>query len=202
MSPNYKVLIFLVLAVSGLSHPQQDASTAFDRCRIVTSSDLTDGKAPTFAAYRAATAQVSASPRLDLKSGPTARMYRTVLRQEIAQGPNFAGHYRVAVWGCGSSCAMFAVVNLNSGRVITPEGFSVTSAVYFGVDDQKLFPDSQSEDGLFGFRKDSRLLVVLGDLDEDESREGAFYFVLDAERLRLVHSTLVRKDCEKLREKH
>jgi len=94
---------------------------------------------------------------------------------------------------------MFAVVNLNTGRVITPEGFSVTSSVYFGADDQKVFPESQSESGLFGFRKDSRLLVVLGDLDEDESREGAFYFVLDAERLRPIHSTVVQKDCENLR---
>jgi hypothetical protein len=126
-------------------------------------------------------------------------MYRTLLRQEVTRGPNFAGHYRVAVWGCGSSCAMFAVVNLNTGRVITPKGFSATSSVYFGVDDQKVFPESQSRDGLFAFRKDSRLLVVLGDLDEDESREGAFYFVLDAERLRPIHSTVVEKDCENLR---
>ena len=52
-----------------------------------------------------------------------------------------------------------------------------------------------------GFRNDSRLLVILGDLDEDESREGAFYFVLDNERLRLIHSTPVKKNCENLRDK-
>jgi len=196
-----KASVFLVLAMSGHSLAQQDVPSAFDKCRIVTSSDLTDGKAPTFAAYRASVAQVSDSPKLDLKSNSTARMYRTVLRQEISQGPNFAGHYRVAIWGCGSSCAMFAVVNLSTGRVITPEGFSATSAVYFGIDDQKVFPESQSQSGLFGFRKDSKLLVVLGDLDEDENREGAFYFILEDERLRLIHSTLVEKDCEKLREK-
>jgi hypothetical protein len=71
--------------------------------------------------------------------------------------------------------------------------------VYFAVEDQKVFPDSQSEDEVFGFRDDSKLLVLLGDLDEDESRQGAFYFVLDHERLRLVHSTPVEKDCENLR---
>jgi hypothetical protein len=128
-------------------------------------------------------------------------MYRTVLRSEIAKGSNFAGHYRVAVWGCGSSCSMFAVVNLITGRVITPEGFSYTSGVHFGVDNQKAFPESQRDYWLLGFAKDSRLLVVLGDLDEDESREGAFYFVLDHERLRLIHSTPVKKNCENLRDK-
>jgi hypothetical protein len=96
---------------------------------------------------------------------------------------------------------MFAVVNLKTGRVITPQGFTAASTVYFGTEDEKAIPDSQSEDGVLGFRKDSRLLVILGDLDEDESREGAFYFVLDHERLRLVHSTVVEKNCEHLRVK-
>ena len=64
---------------------------------------------------------------------------------------------------------------------------------------KKLFLDSQSEYGLLAFTKDSGLLVVLGDLDGDESREGAFYFVLEREQLRLIHSTPVKKNCEPLR---
>jgi len=183
------------------SPQQDDLASSFDKCRTVTTEDIADKRAPTFAAYRVPSPETIESPRLDLQSNPSARMYRTVLRQEISQGPNFAGRYRVAVWGCGTSCAMFAVVNLSTGRVITPEGFSHTSAVYFGTEEQIVFPESQSGMGLFGFRKDSKLLAVLGDLDEDENREGAFYFVLENERLRLIHSTLVEKDCEKLREK-
>jgi hypothetical protein len=182
--------------------PQHDdLPSAFDKCRIVTSADLADKRAPTFASYRVTVPQVSDNPKLDLKSNPTARMYRTVLRREIAQGPNFAGHYRFAIWGCGSSCAMFAVVNLNTGRVIAPEGFYATSTVYFEAEDKKFFRGSQSGDEVFGFRKDSRLLGILGDLDEDESREGAFYFVLDHERLRLIHSTPMKKNCKKLSDK-
>jgi hypothetical protein len=96
---------------------------------------------------------------------------------------------------------MFAVVNLKTGSVISPDGFSHTSGVDFGVESWDVLPQSQRDAGLFGFRKDSRLLVVLGDLDEDQSREGAFYFVLDHERLRLIHSTPVEKDCENLRDK-
>jgi len=187
--------------VPGLQAQRDDSPSAFDKCRIVTTEDLVDKEAPVFAAYRVASPETVENPNLDLKSSPTARMYRTVLRREIARGPNFAGHYRVAVWGCGSSCSMFAVVNLNTGRVITPEGFSHTSGVYFGVDNQKLFPESQKNYWLLGFTKDSRLLVVLGDLDEDESREGAFYFVLDHERLRSIHSTPVKKNCENLRDR-
>ncbi len=196
-----KAVLDAVVKSRQYSPQQDDLASAFDKCRTVTTEDVADKGAPTFAAYRVPSPGAIENPRLDLKSNPTARMYRTVLRQEISQGPNFAGKYRVAVWGCGTSCAMFAVVNLSTGRVITPEGFSSTSAVYFGTEEQIVFPESQSGMGLFGFRKDSKLLAVLGDLDEDESREGAFYFVLENERLRLIHSTLVEKDCEKLREK-
>jgi hypothetical protein len=178
---------------------QDDFPSAFDKCRTVTTEDIIDKRAPTFDAYRATSPETVEKIHV---STCTARMYRTVLRREIAKGPNFAGHYRVAVWGCGSSCSMFAVVNLNTGRVITPEGFSHTSGVYFGVENQKVFPKSQRDYWLFGFTKDSSLLVILGDLDEDENREGAFYFVLDHESLRLIHSTPVRKNCENLRIKH
>lgn len=192
---------FDAIAKSWKYLPIDDIQSTLDKCRLVTSADLADAKAPTFASYRVTVPEVSSTPKLDLKSNPIARTYRTVLGQEIARGPNFAGHYRVAIWGCGSSCAMFAVVNLNTGRVITPNGFQATGTVHFDVDDKKFFRGSQSEDEVIGFRKDSGLLVILGDLDDDESREGAFYFVLENEHLRLVHSTPIMKHCENLRAK-
>ena len=167
---------------------------------MVTASDLVDKKAPTFAFYRVMVPQALNKPKLDLQSNPVAKEYRTVLRQEIARGPNFAGHYRLAGWGCGSSCTMFAVINLNTGRVITPNGFSSTSGVHFGVDEaQQLLPGSESEYCLLAFKKASRMLVVFGALDEDDSREGAFYFVLNHERLQLIRKTIVKKDCDELR---
>jgi hypothetical protein len=201
MKWNHEATVLVACAALILPHYQQDAPSAFDQCRTVVSSDLIDGKAPSFAAFLVAVPQIADIPKLDLKSSPTARMYRTLLRREISKGPNFAGYYRVAIWGCGTSCANFAVVNLKTGRVITPEHIYATSTVYFGLGDQAVFPDSQSGDEVFGFRKDSKLLVILGDLNEDEGREGAFYFVLDDERLSLIHSTLVKKDCESLRRK-
>jgi hypothetical protein len=201
MNWNHEATALLACAVLVLRHSKQDVPSAFDKCRMVTSADLTDRKAPSFAAYRVPIPQMAETPNLDLKNSPTARMYRTLLRQEVSKGPNFAGHYRVAISGCGTSCANFAIVNLEAGRLIELEGFYATSTVYFGLDDKAVFPDSQSQDLAFGFRADSKLLVILGDLNEDESHEGAFHFVLEAEKLRLIHSTLVKKDCEKLHRK-
>ena len=33
------------------------------------------------------------------------------------RGPNFAGHYTVAVWGCGTTCQSFAIINALTGDV-------------------------------------------------------------------------------------
>lgn len=189
----------LLVAILVPLRQKQDALSPFEECRLVTLADLKDAKAPSFVAYRVAAPKGARIAKLDLKSNSIAREYRTVLQQELADGPNFAGHYRLAAWGCGSACAMFAAIDINTGRVTTPDGFSHTSGVYFMVDDRQAFPESQSDSTLLAFRKDSRLLVVLGDLDEDESREGAFYFALENQRLKLVHTTPVEKDCERLR---
>jgi hypothetical protein len=65
---------------------------------MVAASDLADRNAPTFAAYPASVPKVFNKPKLDLKSNPTARMYQTLLRQEISQGPNFAGYCGMTIW--------------------------------------------------------------------------------------------------------
>ena len=54
---------------------------------------------------------------VDLSSNPTARSYRTRLRQGARKGPDFAGHYTVVSWGCGSNCESIAIVDALSGRV-------------------------------------------------------------------------------------
>ena len=46
------------------------------------------------------------------------RMYRTELREAAkTQKPNFAGHYILTYWGCGSTCVMGAVIDAKTGRV-------------------------------------------------------------------------------------
>lgn len=54
-----------------------------------------------------------------------ARMYGTVIREGSAEGPNFAGHYTVVLWGCGTSCVQFAIVDAATGAVYDPPYKSV-----------------------------------------------------------------------------
>jgi len=91
---------------------------------------------------------------------------------------------------------MFAIVNLKTGRVITPEDFSEVVGVRFYTDE--FLPNTDSDGWGFRHKADSKLLVVTGALlSETESKEGAFYFVLKDEQLRLIYSTVVRKDCKR-----
>jgi hypothetical protein len=48
---------------------------------------------------------------------PKARQFRTALRKSAAEGPNFNGHYRVATWGCGTTCMNWAVIDLIDGKI-------------------------------------------------------------------------------------
>jgi hypothetical protein len=189
-----RIAILCMLLISTAAFAQRDDLTPAEECRFVTSADLSDPKAPSFKNYPADPKEVVLDPKLDLTSNPIARMYRTVLRQEIAKGPNFAGHYRVASWGCGTSCAMFAVVDLKTGRVMTTREFFALSGDYLAADD--FLRGTKSDDWGFRYKNDSSLLVVLGAPNEDESKAGAYYFILQGERLRLIHTTRVVKKCE------
>ncbi|PYQ28750.1 MAG: hypothetical protein DMF56_13785 [Acidobacteria bacterium] len=57
----------------------------------------------------------------DVRTG-RAHHYRTRLREEAKEGANYDGHYRVAMWGCGSNCMEWAVIDLATVKVwMAPE---------------------------------------------------------------------------------
>ncbi len=124
--------------------------------------------------------------KLDRPANPVlatrdAREFRTMLRQAAVKGPNFAGHFTVAVWGCGSACTDFGIIDVKSGRVFfAPDlrGISTFRVVE---------PDSQEPEynGL-RFRTGSRLLVVLGAPREDEARDGVAFYEWTGTELKLL----------------
>ena len=185
---------FLSLAICVVVLCDLSGRAQNERWCFVDSNDLTDRSAPTFQRYRTGSPPAFLSAPLDLQSNPLAKRYRTVIREEMTHGPNFAGQYRVAVWGCGTSCARFAVVNLRTGRVITLKGTDGLSYVDFNTDN--FLKETDSESYGFRFKKDSGLLVLVGTLIPHHSvkgkvEEGASYYVLKDEELHFIHRTPV-----------
>jgi hypothetical protein len=112
-----------------------------------------------------------------------ARRYRTVIRQGAREGPNFAGHYTIATWGCGSGCVQFAIVDAKTGAVYLPR-FYVVARMHFDEETQE--PDEPLQ-----FRIDSKLLIVSG--SRNEKNEGIYYYSWDGRRLALIKSATFKK---------
>jgi hypothetical protein len=95
------------------------------------------------------------------------RMYRTNLREAARGKPNFAGHYIVTTWGCGSGCVMGGVIDAKTGRV-TMIPFTLCC---WPVD----VPDDFEP---VVYHLDSNLVVFDGARNEKESDTGKHYYVL------------------------
>lgn len=54
---------------------------------------------------------------VDFGSWPEAYTFRTRIRDAVAQGPNAAGRYTVASWGCGTLCQASAVIDAVTGEI-------------------------------------------------------------------------------------
>jgi hypothetical protein len=107
-----------------------------------------------------------ANPAIPRIEGREAKLYRTQIRRAARKPADFAGHLRVARWGCGTCCQQFAIVDLRTGKVSFP-GFTISC----GLNPRD---PVQSDAGLF-YRADSRLFVVSG--IRNEGREtGVWYY--------------------------
>ncbi len=47
-----------------------------------------------------------------------AAEFKTHITEAVGKGPNFAGKFAVAQWGCGTGCQGHAIVNVESGKLI------------------------------------------------------------------------------------
>lgn len=113
-----------------------------------------------------------ASVRLD---SAKARMFRTRLREDSRTGPNFAGHYTVVIWGCGTGCAQMGIVDSKTGRVYFPP------VEWMDIIDME---DEQSR--AYHFRLDSKLLVITKAKYDMQHSYTAFYYLFDNNRFRLL----------------
>lgn len=110
----------------------------------------------------------AATPRL---ADPLSRRYRSALRVAALGKPNFAGHYIVSQIGCGAGCIRLAVIDRVSGRITW---FPSTISGW---------PLEVTEP--LAFRRDSRLMVVQGMLNEQEPTTMRQY-VFDGSRFSLL----------------
>ena len=121
---------------------------------------------------------------LNLRSHRLARKFRTSIREQLhEEGINFAGHYTVAVMGCGTGCSITAIVDARNGRAYFPRVFEGWTSE---IGDYQ-FGDSED---IRTFRVNSRLLRVVGrprlSSDERWGPSGIYYYEWTNNQLRQV----------------
>jgi PAS domain-containing protein len=123
------------------------------------------------------------TPAPAIISHPGARLFRTMIKEQAKAQPNFAGHYRLATWGCGSDCQGLALIDARTGKVyFNPRALNVA-----GV-------PNQDEERL-QFRADSRLMIISGSVDgfhryQDKAK---FYYEWRNNHFRLIRKTRIKK---------
>jgi hypothetical protein len=121
---------------------------------------------PQFEGYRI-TETFAGTPAQPILATPEERNYRSRIRNGVSTGsgvwygnwkspvrgkaPNFAGHYLVIRWGCGSQCVMMATVDAKTGVVYGPP-LSDPGSLYVPLDN---LSDMEVD-----FRPDSSLLIL------------------------------------------
>lgn len=125
---------------------------------------------PVAAVYKGAPAPPALRTRL-------ARLYRTTIREAAKGGPNFAGHYTIALWGCGSDCWGMALVDEINGNVFEGPA-EVVSAPPVAE-----HPDAPESRGPV-FQIDSRLLIIHGCPGETDC--GSYYYEWTGARFKLL----------------
>jgi hypothetical protein len=161
-----------------------------DDCMIATNAIAQP--TPSFADFPAPPEKIGKPAPVDLSSHPEAREFRTQIRSDARAGPNFAGHFTVVGWGCGSACLQWGVVNAATGAVWFEPGLSVVSVDHV-ADESRPAPGVDMDFYNLRFRLDSRLLIVLGAPQEDEAREGVGYYLWDGRTFALL-KFIPRKD--------
>lgn len=109
-----------------------------DKCSDLKEEDFAKYYKYKFEDYPADPKMEKPSRSLNLRSNSIGLEYRTAITIAYKEGPNFAGHYTVVTWGCGTGCQNQVVVDHLTGNILDAV---ITSS--YGID----------------YKKDSRLLV-------------------------------------------
>ena len=103
---------------------------------------------------------------------PGDRLFRTKIREGALKGPNFAGHFTIADWGCGAGCVSIAIVDAKDGRIYG----APFKALAWGMAFMKEEP--------LAYKLDSRLLIVRGCPEEENC--GIYFYEWTGTQFKLI----------------
>lgn len=139
-----------------------------------------NSRQPSFNSYRAAVEKARAKS-INFTNNAGARTFRTRLSEALGDGVNFAGHYIVAGWGCGTGCISGAIIDARNGNVYWPLPLYALGVWYEG---------NSYVDKPVDYRKNSRLLIITGSPgvkdNEPDKPNGKYFYEWQGDQLKLI----------------
>lgn len=152
-------------------------------CCLTSFARAQDGATPGFGDY-AAPVYKGRAAALKLTT-PQTRSYRTRLREGARRAVNFAGHYKLHTWSCGTGCLQTAFIDAKSGEVFFPEELNGFILCFFESE-----PVAHELEDSLQFQKGSRLVVMSGypmsERGKDEPKKGLYYYEWTGTELKLL----------------
>tara|TARA_R110000772_G_scaffold190758_2_gene301559 strand:- start:1389 stop:2927 length:1539 start_codon:yes stop_codon:yes gene_type:complete len=140
---------------------------------------------PAFSDYKVAQSN-SVLNAVDLSSHPDAINFRTRLEDNINSAANFAGHYILTSWGCGTMCQMNALIDVLTGEVLFPADFTSSYGSCFKADSNLVILNPIDEFYLDSFDGEPPSWFKVG------------YYLWDGQEMQLLseNQQVVLEDCE------
>lgn len=136
-----------------------------------------DSKEPRFEDYPADVV-THLRPAVPMFKTGGQRQFRTAIRESLKKSVNFAGHYTIAEWGCGSGCVQMAVVDLQTGDVYDgPFGALPKARI-------SLLPDVEADQTGIFYQQDSSLFIARGCPNEKDC--GAYFYEWTGTQFKLL----------------
>lgn len=106
---------------------------------------------------------------------PEAKLFQTTITEQSSEGPNFAGHYTVATWGCGTECQGFAIIDAITGEIVEYEpsiDHQVSEGLSHSLDSNLLVlnPKSDNQEYLDSIKGSSVSEMVANDFEAHKAR--------------------------------
>jgi len=147
-------------------------------CTTVSAASQT--RRPAFSTYTANVERARVK-KIDFRNNSEARTFRTRLSEALLGGVNFAGHYVVAGWGCGTGCISGAIIDARNGKVYWPLPMYALSVWWDG---------ENYADKPIDYQKNSRLVILRGSPgvkdSETEKPNGEYFYEWRNNSLKLI----------------
>lgn len=100
-------------------------------------------------------------PNVNFSKYPELNLYRSTISKQVADGPNFAGHFTFVYWGCGTDCLAYTIIDISTGDSVFSSGQVV----------QNMQPNFNLDSRLMIFNSKEDLAILRGmSLDEIDDK--------------------------------